>query len=143
MDANDISNMLKEDFNCAQIVLSNFSKNYNLNDELAFKIASGFGGGMGRLQETCGAVTGAFMVIGLENGYCKKNQADLKEKTYKLVKEFARRFKEKNNTISCKELLGCDLNTDEGRKKFKEFKLSEKVCVKCIRDSIEILENIL
>jgi C_GCAxxG_C_C family probable redox protein len=134
---------LREGRNCSQAVLLAFSKDYNLTRDLASAIACGFGAGMGRMQGTCGAVTGAFMVIGLETGTWDLTQESLKEAAYQLVKSFDSQFKEKHKTTICSELLKCDLNTDEGKTCYKKNELKEKVCMKCVRNSVGILESIL
>ena len=133
----------RDDYNCTQSVLTPFAEELGLDRDLAFKIACGFGAGMGRMQEVCGAVTGAFMVIGLKHGKAKKEDNHLKEKTYGLVKQFSENFKKINGTINCKELLGCDLNTVEGRARFKAENLVSTVCERCVRDSVDILEQLL
>lgn len=110
---------------------------------MAFRIACGFGGGCARLGLTCGAVTGAFMVIGLKYGKAKADDNDAKEKTYAVVQEFSERFVERNKSLNCTELLGCDLGTSEGRVKVKEQNLLVTVCEKVVRDAAEILEEVL
>jgi C_GCAxxG_C_C family probable redox protein len=133
----------KNGFNCSQSVLSAFSMDYGLDDALALKISCGFGAGMGRLQETCGAVTGAYMVIGLKFGKSKKNEDNLKEKTYSLVKKFSEEFEKINKSTNCCKLLNCNLNSDEGRNIFKTMNLSKNICEKCVNDAVIILEKIL
>jgi C_GCAxxG_C_C family probable redox protein len=129
-------------FNCAQAVLTSYQENFDFDDKFALSISSGFGGGMGRLQKTCGAVTGAFMVIGLYNVRKYKTIAERKAETYKMVQEFHRKFLELNNTSDCSELLTCDLNTEEGKSYQIENGLVEKVCQKCITDSVKILDEL-
>lgn len=131
--------VFNEGYNCSQAVIIAYSEHSGLNDETAFRIASGFGGGMGRMQETCGAVTGAFMVIGLESWDKKEIPDRAKEPVYGFLNEFVRQFTERNSTISCRELLNCDLKSAEGKLYFKNKSLREKVCLKCIKDSVEIL----
>lgn len=132
-----------EGFNCSQAVLSAYAKDFNLSESSAFKIACGFGAGMGRLQETCGAVSGAIMVLGLAHGKSSKEEDNLKELTYGLVKEFNRLFIQKRKTTQCRELLGCDLNTESGRAIFRQNNLSENICAGCVRDAVELLESLL
>ncbi len=98
---------------------------------------------MGRMGETCGAVTGAFMVIGLKYGRIAVQDTQSQENTNKLVKEFVDKFKVLNGSIVCRELLGCDLSTSQGRKTFVEKKLRDTVCPKLVRDAAEILEQSL
>lgn len=133
----------RDEYNCTQAVLSAYADEMGLDRDIAFKIACGFGAGMGRMQEVCGAVTGAFMVIGLKHGKAGKDEDHLKEITYGLVKQFSEHFKKTNGSINCKELLGCDLNSAAGRAKFKADNLVQKVCERCVKDSVDILEQLL
>jgi len=103
----------KKGFNCVQSVFVVFSKEHGIPEIQALKVAGGFGSGMGRLQGTCGAVTGAFMAIGLKHGKSLGDEGNEKrEKTYELVRTFDKKFREQFKTTSCKELLGCDMMTD-------------------------------
>lgn len=135
--------IFSEGYNCSQSVLLAYSEDLGLSGETAFRVASGFGGGMGRMQETCGVVTGAIMAIGLSAWDTEAAPAKAKESTYGLVNEFIKKFRSRNKTISCRELLGCDMNSDEGKQHFKNGNLRDKVCMKCIRDAVEILETVL
>lgn len=128
--------------NCAQATVTAYSDDLNFDNELAARISCGFGGGMGRLQETCGAVTGAFMVLGIH--YCSKftDNKDRKEATYLAVQKFADRFNSKHGTLNCKSLMNCSLRTEEGQKLIKENNLHEKVCEKCIADAISIVDEL-
>jgi C_GCAxxG_C_C family probable redox protein len=130
-------------FNCSQSVLTAFCNEFGLHDEMAFKIASGFGGGMGRLAKTCGAVTGAFMVIGLKYGQVQSNDKAAKEKTYTLERKFADLFEIKHGSIECRELLACDISTPEGFKVANEKDLFKTICPKCVESAVKILEKIL
>ena len=130
-------------FNCAQSVISTLGPSLGLDKEMCLKISSGFGGGMGRMQNTCGAVSGAFMAIGLKHGQYKEEDKDSKELTYNLVRKFAAEFKKKHETINCRELLGCDYTTEEGMKFAQENNLFGTLCVRFVRDAIEITEEIL
>jgi C_GCAxxG_C_C family probable redox protein len=114
-----------------------------MDEQTALRVACGFGGGCARLGLTCGAVTGAYMVIGLKYGKVKADDNDAKEKTYAFVQEFSERFVARNKSLNCTELLGCDLGTPEGRVKVKELNLMVAVCEKLVRDAVEILEEIL
>ena len=133
----------KGGFNCAQAVLVVFAEENGLDQATALKIAGGFGAGMGRLQNTCGAVTGAFMAIGLKHGKTLGDEGNEKrDKCYAMVREFDSKFKEIFGTTSCSELLQCDLTTPEGSKYFTDNKLSEKVCQQCVREAVRIVEKI-
>ena len=133
----------KDGFNCSQSVLTVFAEEYGLSRESALKVAAGFGGGLGRLGETCGAVSGALMVIGLKHGTVRADDKESRQKTYDLVKEFVRRFKELNQTILCRELLECDLSTPEGFKRAIEQKLIATRCPKFVSDAAALVDMIL
>lgn len=130
-------------FNCSQSVLAAFCNEFGLRDEIAFKIACGFGGGMGRAAKTCGAVTGAFMIIGLKYGQTQSNDKAAKERTYGLVREFADLFAKKHGSIECRELLACDISTPEGLKNANEKGFFKTVCPKCVESAVKILEEII
>jgi C_GCAxxG_C_C family probable redox protein len=128
--------------NCAQSVVLTFADDFKFSKELALKMAAGFGGGMGKQQLTCGAVTGALMVLGMRKGEEVNNNDELKSNTYGAVNEFTRAFISKFGTTSCKELTGCDLNTTEGAEEFKEKKVMETVCADCVLVAVEIIESL-
>ena len=99
----------------------------------------GFGGGMGRKGEVCGAVTGGIMVIGAVHGRGEKDELTVTDQTYARVREFMDRFAGRQGTFLCRQLLsGCDLTTQEGQKYFRENGLRDKVCVPCIQAAVEI-----
>ena len=128
--------------NCSQAVLGSYCRELGLDCELAFKVATGFGGGM-RMAETCGAVTGAFMVLGLKYGNSTAEDKKAKAKTYERIVEYTDRFKARNGSVNCSYLLGCDISTPEGMEKAQENELFSSVCPKMVRDAAEILEEIL
>jgi len=138
--AKDAVACFNEGFNCAQAVLSTYCKQFGLDREAALRIACGFGGGMGRLQETCGAVSGAYLVIGLKYGQCIKDDGAAKEKTYALVQEFARRFEAGNKTTNCHALLGVDLIDGDRQLASERVK---RICPQMVQDAAEILESLL
>jgi C_GCAxxG_C_C family probable redox protein len=133
----------KEDFNCSQSVFGAFAPHYGLDLDKALKISSGFGGGMGRSGRTCGAVTGAYMVIGLKNGMGVSKDKEAKDNAYQLINEFSKHFQEKNGSLICKEILGCEINTPDGMDYFSQNELLEKKCFQCVKSAAEILEEIL
>ena len=129
-------------FNCCQAVFVPFAQELGLDRETALKISSGFGGGM-RNAEICGAVSGAVMALGLKYGHFKEDDSDSKEKMGQMVKDFSASFKEKYGSIICRELLGCDTSTEEGREYAAENELRENVCVGLIKYAVELLEGML
>jgi C_GCAxxG_C_C family probable redox protein len=134
--------LFKQGYSCSQAVVAAFAPSLGLDRDTALKIASGFGGGMGRLAETCGAVTGAFMVLGLKFG-SPTTDKQAKEAIYALVREFAARFKECHGSLLCRDLLGCNLNTPEGVALAQEKKLFSTVCPPCVETAATILEEML
>ena len=96
----------KDGYNCAQSVFLSFSDYYEIDRKTAAKIASGFGGGMGRLREVCGAITGMFMVIGITHGYDDPKARQEKTELYRMVQELAEEMEKINGSIICRELLG-------------------------------------
>ncbi len=129
-------------FNCSQAVLSSYSEQFGLDCEKAFKVATGFGAGM-RMGETCGAVTGAFMVLGLKYGNTTAEDQENKAKTYEMVVEFTNKFKARNGSVICRKLLDCDVGTPEGMNEAENKGLFSSVCPKLVQDAAEILEEIL
>ena len=135
--------IFEKEFNCAQSIFGTFAPYYGLDRDIALKIATGFGGGMGRSGRTCGAVTGAYMVIGLKHGLGLSNDSDAKDKTYQIVNEFSYRFLKKNGSMICKEIIGCDINTPEGIEFFRQNELLDKKCRQCVKNAAEILDELL
>ena len=128
--------------NCAQSVLLSFADDYGYSKELALKISAGFGGGMGKTQETCGAVSGAIMVLGIREGEKASDNNELKLGAYGSTKELISKFTDEFQTTSCRELTGCDFNTDSGNEKFKSEGVMEKICAPCVKRAVEIVESI-
>jgi C_GCAxxG_C_C family probable redox protein len=133
----------KKGFNCAQSVCSTYAEQFGVASETALKISAGFGGGMGRMAETCGAVSGAFMILGLKYGAIDSEDKEAKEKTYERVKEFAKRFTDRNGFLVCKELLDYDISTPEGHEQAKEQELFFTRCPQLVRSAAKILEEML
>jgi len=133
----------EQGFSCSQAILCAYAPQFGLDRELALRVSGAFGGGMARMGATCGAVTGAFMVIGLRHGKIRAEDEEAKEKTYSLVAQFVDLFRQRNGSILCRELLGCDISTPEGRMVAQETGVSAARCPKFVRDAAEILEQIL
>ncbi|MBW8001003.1 MAG: C_GCAxxG_C_C family protein [Planctomycetes bacterium] len=129
-------------FACSQAVLGAFCEQFGLDVETAYKISSGFGGGM-HLNKTCGVITGAFMVIGLKHGRTKADDTEAKVKTYKLMAEFTGKFKAKHKYIGCTALLGCNIATEDGLREAKEKDLFKQLCPDFVKTSAQILKEIL
>ncbi len=98
---------------------------------------------MGRKQETCGAVTGGILVLGMRHGRGSKDDRTVTEFTYQKARELMDTFAEKHGSCICRQLVGgCDTSTEEGRREFKEKDLLNKVCKEAVRSVAEILEEI-
>ena len=141
-NADTAAAVFAQGLSCSQAVFSAYASEYGLDQDAASRIASGFGGGMGRMAQTCGAITGAYMVIGLKYGAATGDR-EAKEKTYRLVREFAERFRGKNGSLVYKDLLGCDISSPEGFETMKLKGLHEKVCTGLVRDACDLLDEIL
>jgi C_GCAxxG_C_C family probable redox protein len=136
--------MMTAGFNCAQSVLGVFCADLHFDKDTALKLATGFGAGMARKQEVCGAVTGGILVIGLKSGRGSADERSATESTYLLVEKFMERFNAKHGSCLCRILLdGCNLLSESGRNFCNENKLSEKICRPCVAEAVRILEDIL
>ena len=133
------ANMVESKMNCAQSVITAFCEDLGLDQATALKLARGFGGGMGRTGKTCGAVSGAYMVLGLRE---QKAAREGVESAYARIQEFNRKFVEKHGSTECTALLGCDLSTPGGLAKARGDGLFTKVCPNLVRDAVELLERI-
>lgn len=98
-------------YNCSQAMVGAFIDDFAIDFDTAMKLSSSFGGGMGRMREVCGAVSGAFMIAGLKCGYCDPCDKAAKSAHYALIQKIAADFKQQNGSIICRELLegvGCN-----------------------------------
>ena len=136
-------NLFSRRFNCSQAIMGTYGPLFGIEQKTAFKITSGFGAGMGYLQKTCGAVTGAFMVLGLAFGKWKEGDDESKAKTYSLINKFVKEFIKKNESINCLTLLGCDISTQKGLEEARKKGLFETKCKKYVKDAATILEEII
>jgi C_GCAxxG_C_C family probable redox protein len=136
--------LFKQGYNCSQAVFAAFSEEMGIDFETALKISSSFGGGMGRLREVCGAVSGMFMVAGTKYGYTDPKDRHTKSEHYKLIQSMADRFKNTNKSLICRELLGQieqnishmpDARTDKYYKK--------RPCAELVGDAAEIMYEIM
>jgi C_GCAxxG_C_C family probable redox protein len=130
-------------FSCSQAVFSTYCEGLGLDKETALKISGAFGGGMGHIGETCGAVTGAFMVIGLKYGKYRVEDNTAKEETYRKVQEFAKRFRTEFGSLRCQDLITYDLRLDEEVNKAREAGVFKTICPKLVKRAAELVEKIL
>lgn len=135
-------NNFRNGYNCAQSVLLAFADRVNLPEETALKLASSFGGGMGRLREVCGAVSSMFMIAGLLQGYTTPNDDKIKGEHYTRIQKLGNLFKEKCDSIICRDILGLSEGADEPTpsKRTEEYYQS-RPCENCIKIAAEIIES--
>lgn len=133
-----------EGYNCAQAVFCAFEDETGLSRETAAKLASSFGGGMGRLREVCGAVSGALLTLGFLRGYADPRDPQAKKDHYRLVQEFARRSREQNGSIICRELLRGVETTPGGEPEPRTPEYYRKrPCPELIRQAAAIVDELL
>jgi C_GCAxxG_C_C family probable redox protein len=134
-----------EGYNCAQSVIVAFADVLNLSEETALRLAAGFGRGMGNMQQTCGAITGAYMVIGyLKGNYQRGKESEESRKiTNQLIQNFSQIFTQKHGSTNCKSLIDFDITSEEGLKKAKEADVFNKKCPNFIKTAVELLEDTL
>lgn len=127
---------------CSQAIAATYGPPLGLARDQATRIAAAFAGGM-RMAETCGAVTGALMVLGLRHGteHCETSAG--RRKIYTVAADFVARFRQRNGSVVCKDLLGCDISTPEGMAAARNRNLFKTACPKLVRDAAEILEEML
>jgi C_GCAxxG_C_C family probable redox protein len=144
MDREELAvSLFQKGCSCSQALLAAYGDRFGLEREVALRIAAGFGGGMGRMAGTCGAVTGAFMLIGLKYGGATTEDRQAKERTYEAVREFTKRFISRHDSLVCRELLGCDISTPDGFQLAKEQKLAAAICARLVRDAAQIVEEMI
>ena len=141
--------LFKQGFNCSQSVFAACADLYGIEDEaLALRLSASFGGGIGRMRETCGAACGMFMLAGLENGSAKAGDAEGKMQNYALVQDLAAKFKDENGSLRCAELLGIK-SKEQGTKtndptpapRTEEY-YKKRPCVEMVASAVRIfLEN--
>ena len=124
---------------CSQAVLGTYGPRYGLDESRAMRVAAGFAAGM-RLAETCGAVTGAFMVLGLAHCGDSCKTAEGRKAAYEAVASFAREFSERHGSLVCRDLLGCDISAPAGATFARVKGLFRSKCPQLVRDAAELVE---
>jgi C_GCAxxG_C_C family probable redox protein len=135
--------IFSDGFNCAQAVFYPFALQSGILPENALKLATGFGAGMVYQGETCGAITGAMMAIGMASGRSRIEDYDAKEKTYMLINDLYKRFRKKHGTILCKELLKLENTQPESWAKAGEERKFDTACPLFVKDAATITEEII
>jgi C_GCAxxG_C_C family probable redox protein len=141
MSRRDEAIALFERFNCAQSVLGAFGPDLGMPLPDCLRAAACFGAGLGRLGRTCGALTGALMVLGLRHGNeLAEDPVAGRDSVYGRVQAFTARFEARFGGTDCRALTGCDLTTPEGRQAFKDADLHHRVCVDLVAGAVDLLE---
>jgi len=132
----------EQGYNCCQSVMLAWAEDIGLSDETALRLASSFGGGMGRLREMCGALTGAIMVAGLIKGYIDPDADEEKETLYSLVQDLAETFRQKNGSILCRDLIGEEYKPgDAAPGKRTQAYYDSRPCAALVEDAVRMLEE--
>ena len=137
--------LFKQGFNCSQAVFAACADIYGIADKaLALRLAASFGGGIGRMRETCGAACGMFMLAGLENGSATPGDAEGKKQNYALVQKLAAKFKDENGSLICSELLGIAPKPQEPTPETRtDAYYQKRPCVEMVASAVRIyLENL-
>ena len=137
-------NLFLEGYNCSQSVFGAFADELGIDRETAMRLTSSFGGGMGRLREVCGAVSGMFMVAGLKYGYSDPHDKTAKAQHYKRIQDLAADFRSENGSIVCRELLGLPSGPDSpvpAERTADYYK--KRPCAELVKCAAEIMENYL
>ena len=134
----------KQGYNCAQSTLLAFAERTNLSEDFALKLASSFGGGMGRLREVCGAVSAMFMVAGILKGYTSCDNDEKKAAHYSLIQELAEEFKTQTGSYICRDILGLEEGSDSPipAKRTEEY-YATRPCEAFVRYACEIIEELI
>lgn len=132
--------LFKEGFNCSQSVVAAFADKYGFTHEQALRMSASFGGGIGRMRETCGAACGLFMLAGLETGATEGGDREGKAANYALVQRLAEEFKRRNGALRCADLLGLSqkepvVSTPEAR---TAHYYAKRPCVKMVEEAARI-----
>ncbi len=134
--------LFKKGYNCSQSVFAAFSDETGLDFNTALKISSSFGGGMGRLREVCGAVSGMFMVVGIKYGYTDPSDKNLKTEHYRVIQNLAGQFEKENGSIICRELLGLSVKNDNPVPEDRtDSYYSKRPCVELVEQAARILDE--
>lgn len=123
--------LFKNGYNCAQAVFAAYADLYDIDEETAFKLSTAFGGGMGGLRETCGAVSGMVIIVGLKEGVYKPHDKEGKKRSYETVQFLVNEFQQENGSIICKQLLGLEEGLPADKKK--------KPCAEYVRKCAELV----
>ena len=136
------ADLFLEGFNCAQAVAVAFCDVTGMDKKEAAKLASPFGGGMGRMREVCGAVSGMFMVLGFLYGYDNSDADSKKKELYKQVQELAERFKQENGSIICREILKNPPSDPNPSPRTAEY-YAKRPCARMVMTAAKLMDDFI
>jgi C_GCAxxG_C_C family probable redox protein len=139
----DAADLFREGWSCSQAVCRAFAKDFGIDEKTALRLSCALGGGMSHMGNTCGAVSGALMVIGMKYGRTELDDLASKEKTYELGQQFIHEFRRRNHSLNCTDLIGYDLSDPKQLADAREKKVFHARCSKFVCDAGDILEEIL
>lgn len=139
--AEEATNRFAQGFSCSQAVFATYARELGLDEDVALRIASGFGGGMGGTGHTCGAVTGALMVLGLKHGPDTPDR-DAKQAIYARIQRFLAEFRCRQGAVECRDLLGVDISTPEGVQRARDAGLFQQKCPPLVAAACQILDEL-
>jgi C_GCAxxG_C_C family probable redox protein len=135
--------LFNQRFNCSQSVLAACGARHGLDRRTALRLGEAFGGGMGRMGLTCGAVTGAFMTIGLVHAKLTPEDDASRQKAIALVRRFRQLFEARHGSLCCRDLIGCDLGTPEGYQQAIDSGVFTNLCPQLVHDAAAIVDELL
>lgn len=141
--ADEAEAVFSEGFACSQAVCSAFAQDFGIDRDAALRLSCALGGGMAHTGNTCGAVTGALMVIGMKYGMTEADALEAKAKTYAVANEFITEFLRRNHSINCTDLLGHNLSDPKELAAAREQAIFRTKCPRYVHDAGEILEKLL
>ena len=131
--------LFKQGFNCSQAVCAACADLYGMDEEVALRVAASFGGGIGRMRQTCGAACGMFLLAGLQNGSAIPGDGEGKKNNYALVQRLAEKFKQENGSLICSELLGIAPKAQEPTPEARtEAYYQKRPCVEMVASAVRI-----
>ncbi len=137
--------LFKQGYNCSQAVFCAFCDEFGMDEETALKVSAGLGGGVGRMREVCGTITGAALVAGMLYGTADGKDSQKKAETYEKVREIADEFRKDNPSIICRELLGLtkeaqakETATPEAR---TEHYYKKRPCSELVENTAKIIDK--
>ena len=138
--------LFKSGYNCSQSVVAAFADLYGFTEEQALRMSASFGGGIGRMRQTCGAACGMFLLAGLDTGAVDAEDRVGKSHNYEVVQQLAERFKAENGSLICAELLGLSTTAahrDTQAEPRTDLYYKKRPCVEMVETAARIFANYL